>query len=77
MAVVGAGLGGLTFAAAMKKHCEAAVLEADIVKRGRQHILDSRGNAKRFHATGAWDQAQRNLAFRVANPMIALFSKRA
>jgi salicylate hydroxylase len=54
----------------------AAEVEQDIVKRGREHILESRANAKRFHATGSYAQAQRNFAFRVGNFFISTFSKR-
>lgn len=56
---------------------QAAMLDADIVKRGRQHVVESRGNAKRFHETSSWARAQRNLVFRTANFFIATFAKRS
>ena len=55
---------------------KAAAVEADIVKRGRQHVLESRANAKRFHLTGSWGQTQRNFAFHVGDFFIGMFSKR-
>ena len=53
----------------------AAELEQDIVKRGRKHVGDSRDNARRFHLTSAWGQAQRNFAFRVGDVFIGMFSR--
>jgi hypothetical protein len=55
---------------------DAASLEADIVKRGRKAVMDSWGNARRFHETSARARRQRDMAFRVANVFINLFRRR-
>jgi salicylate hydroxylase len=53
----------------------AAALEADIVKRGRKAVLESRNAADQFHTTNGLKRFNRNLGFRVANMMIQMFSK--
>lgn len=49
---------------------QVAALEADIVKRGRKAVMDSRNNARRFHETGAFARRRRDLVFRTANVFI-------
>ncbi len=47
------------------------------VKRGREAVLESRGNARRFHETSSFARGQRDLVFRVASLFIRLFRKRS
>ncbi len=53
------------------------VLNADIVKRGRKAVLESRHAAMQFHTTSGLKQANRNFGFKLANAMIHLFSKKS
>ena len=55
---------------------EAAALDADLVKRGRKAVLESRSNSRRFYESSAWGRFQRDLAFRTANVFIRIFSSR-
>jgi salicylate hydroxylase len=55
--------GGLNAAAAPK-------VEADIVKRGRRAVLQSRRAAEQFHVTDRFQKAMRNIGFRVAGLFI-------
>jgi 2-polyprenyl-6-methoxyphenol hydroxylase-like FAD-dependent oxidoreductase len=48
----------------------ATRLEADIVKRGRRAVLQSRRAAEQFHTTDRFQKAMRNLGFRVARLFI-------
>jgi hypothetical protein len=48
----------------------AAGVEADIVKRGRRAVLQSRRSAVQFHATDRFQRMLRNLGFRVAGLFI-------
>jgi salicylate hydroxylase len=54
----------------------AAMLDADIVKRGRTAVLESRNNARRFHQTSALARFQRDQVFRMANLFIRVFRSR-
>jgi salicylate hydroxylase len=59
-----------------EQSAQAAALEADIVTRGRKAVLESRGNARRFHQTSAWSRFQRDQVFRMANLFIGAFRSR-
>jgi salicylate hydroxylase len=75
MAIVDAVKLAKMFAAGADQPQQAAALEADIVKRGRKAILDSRGNARRFHETSSFGRFQRDQTFRLANFFIGTFSR--
>lgn len=75
MAIMDAVRLGTYFSGDIDDVAKAAALEADVVKRGRQHVRESRANAKRFHLTSSWGQAQRNFAFHVGDFFIGMFSK--
>jgi salicylate hydroxylase len=49
---------------------KAAAVEADIVKRGRRAVLQSRRAAAQFHTTDRFQRVMRNLGFRVAGMFI-------
>jgi salicylate hydroxylase len=55
---------------------ETEKVDADIAKRGRDAVLQSRSNARRFHETRAFARVQRDLAFRTASFFIGLFRSR-
>jgi salicylate hydroxylase len=48
----------------------ATAIEADIVKRGRRAVLQSRRSAKQFHTTDRFQRIMRDLGFRVAGLFI-------
>jgi salicylate hydroxylase len=48
----------------------AAAVEADIVKRGRRAVLQSRRSAEQFHTTDRFQRIVRDLGFRVAGLFI-------
>src|SRR5262245_39778029 len=49
-------------------------VERTMVDRGRKAVLASRSAAARFHATGTFSRASRDLGFRFADRLIALFA---
>jgi salicylate hydroxylase len=55
----------------------AAATDEEIVKRGRKVVLESRGNARRYHESRPMARANRNLVFHIANFFIRTFSKPA
>ncbi len=48
----------------------AQAMEADIVKRGRRAVLQSRRSAQQFHTTDRFQRIMRNLGFKVASLFI-------
>lgn len=55
---------------------DARDLEADIVRRGRKAILESRNAAAQFHTTSSFKRFNRNFGFKIADVVIRLFSKK-
>jgi salicylate hydroxylase len=53
----------------------SADLEADIVRRGRKAVIDSRRAAAQFHTTNRWKQRSRNAGFLMGNTFIGIVSK--
>ena len=79
VAIIGAGISGLTFQVASPGQTETAAkveaLETDIITRGRRAVLDPRATARRFHVTNRLQQRWRNVGFRVGNTFMQLVSR--
>jgi 2-polyprenyl-6-methoxyphenol hydroxylase-like FAD-dependent oxidoreductase len=50
----------------------SADLEAEIVRRGRKAVIDSRRAAAQFHTTNRWKQRSHNAGFRMGNVFIGI-----
>lgn len=75
MAIIDAVKVAEFFAGDVTEPERVAAADEEIVKRGRKVVLESRGNARRYHQKGAVSRANRNLVFRLANFFIRTFSK--
>jgi salicylate hydroxylase len=53
----------------------SADLEAEIVRRGRKAVIDSRRAATQFHTTNRWKQRSRNAGFLIGNTFIGIANK--
>jgi salicylate hydroxylase len=58
------------FLAGTRNDAAAAKVEANIVRRGRRAVLQSRKAAQQFHTTDRFQQSMRNVGFRVARLFI-------
>lgn len=50
-------------------------IDAELVRRARKAVLESRGRALRLHTTSTLSQAMRDGGFRVGNAMMKLFAR--
>jgi hypothetical protein len=55
---------------------KAALLEKDIVTRGRKAVLESRNSARQFHATSGFQRGMRNVGFQMGNFFIRMSTKK-